>query len=72
MSTVLAIPVSPEQEDIITEHVFGRGPLGMVKDEKAWMLNHARKTHPGCKILGADLNIATLEWDLTLDVPEPD
>ena len=67
MSIVLAIPVSSDQEDVITEHVFGRAELGMVKDEKAWMMAQARKKHPGCKIIGADLNIPTLEWDLTIE-----
>jgi len=67
MSIILTIPVSPEQEDVIVDHVFEGKTLGVVSDEKAWMLNHARKAHPGCKILGADLNIATLEWDLTIE-----
>lgn len=70
MKIVFAIPVSPEQEEIITDHVFQKGELGVVADEKAWMLSHARKAHPGCKILGADLNIPTLEWDLTLEVKD--
>lgn len=64
---MLTIPVSPEQEDVITEHVFNGGELGVVNDEKAWMLNHARKKYPGCKIVAADLNIPTLEWDLTIE-----
>ncbi|WP_407305830.1 hypothetical protein [Acinetobacter sp.] len=67
MSILLTIPVSADQEDAIFSHVFEGKELGMVTDEKAWMLAHARKAHPGCKILGADLNIATLEWDLTID-----
>ena len=64
---ILTIPVSPEQEEVITEHVFSGGELGVVKDEKVWMLAQARKKHPGCRILGADLNIPTLEWDLTIE-----
>jgi hypothetical protein len=64
---IISIPVSPEQEDVITEHVFNHAELGVVNDEKAWMLGQARKKHPGCKILAADLNIATLEWDLTIE-----
>ena len=64
---IFSIPVSPEQEEVITEHVFNRGELGVVNDEKAWMLSHARKKYPGCKIVGADLNIPTLEWDLTIE-----
>ena len=64
---IFSIPVSPEQEEVITEHVFNKAELGMVADEKAWMLNHARKKYPGCKILAADLNIPTMEWDLTIE-----
>lgn len=68
MSIVIAIPVSPEQEDVIADHaVYGRGELGVVAGENAWMLAQARKKYPGCKILSADLNIPTLEWDLTIE-----
>ena len=64
---IITISVSPEQEDIITDHVFNGGELGVVADEKIWMLTQARKKYPGCKILSADLNIPTLEWDLTIE-----
>lgn len=64
---IITISVSPEQEEVITEHVFNGGELGVVADEKVWMLSQARKKHPGCKILAADLNIPTLEWDLTIE-----
>lgn len=61
------IPVSPDQEDAIFDHVFHSAELGMVSDEKAWMLSHARKEHPGCKILAADLNITKLSWTLDIE-----
>lgn len=64
---IVTIPVSPDQEDVITEHVLNGGELGVVADEKVWMLAQARKAHPGCRILGADLNVPTLEWDLTIE-----
>jgi len=64
---IITIPVSPEQEEVIAEHFINGSELGVVVDEKVWMLAQARKQHPGCKILAADLNIPTLEWDLTIE-----
>lgn len=66
----IQIPVSADQEDAIVDHVFNGVELGMVPDEKVWMLNHARKLHPGCKILGADLDIVKLQWALTIEIPK--
>jgi hypothetical protein len=62
----LSIPVSPEQEDVIADHLFGGKELGMLPDERAWMLNHARKKHPTCKIVKAELVIESAQWLLTL------
>jgi hypothetical protein len=66
----ILIPVSPDQEDAIVDHVFHGAELGMVVDEKAWMLSHARKLHPGCKILAADLNITIMKWKLQIQPAE--
>lgn len=67
MSIDLEIRVSQDQEDAIIDHLFEGKELGVVADEKAWMLSHARKKYPGCKILGADLDIKKMAWTLTIE-----
>lgn len=61
------IPVSTDQEDVIVDHVFSGAELGMVPDEKVWMLKQARSRHPDCKILAADLDIRELVWTLRIE-----
>ena len=67
MTFELDIPVSPEQEDAIADHLFSGKELGMVPDERAWMLAHAKKAHPDCRIKAADLNLDEGTWTLTLE-----
>lgn len=63
----LSIPVSPDQLEAIADHLLEGKELGMVADERAWMLSHARKKHWGCKVLAADLDIEEGTWMLTLE-----
>ena len=63
----LIIPVSPDQEDVIADHVLNGAELGMMPDERHWMIAHAQKMHWGCKILSADMNIEDAQWTLTLE-----
>jgi hypothetical protein len=65
--TIITVPCSPEQEDIILEHGLGRGQLGVLPDERAWMIAQARKQQPGCRIIGADLDIENATWVLTVE-----
>ena len=69
MKVELIIPCSPEQTEIIEDHLLEGRELGLQPDERAWMLAQARKKYPTCKILGAMLYVADAEWNLTLDVP---
>jgi len=64
----IRIPVSPEQEEVIALHLLKGTVLGMVEDERAWMLTHARNLYPGCTIKAADLDIGEGEWVLDLEV----
>jgi hypothetical protein len=64
---ILTIPCSPEQTDVIADHLIYDAVLGVQPDERAWMLSQARKQHPTCKILKADLDLENAEWILTLD-----
>lgn len=66
MTINLTIPISPDQEDVLFDHVMYGAELGVVVDERAWMMAHAQKAHPGCKLLAADLNLAEGVWVLTL------
>lgn len=63
---VLEIPVSPEQLDVIADHHLYGHELGLLPDERAWMLANARKKFPNCKILKAELNTSEGTWLLHL------
>jgi hypothetical protein len=64
---ILTIPCSPEQTDVIADHLIYEKVLGVQPDERAWMLAQARKQYPTCKIRKADLDLENAEWILTLD-----
>ena len=63
----LRVPVSPEQEEVIADHLFKGTELGLLPGERAWMIGQARKVHAGCRIKAADLDIENATWVLTLD-----
>lgn len=65
---IITIPVSPEQAEVIVDCLIEGEEVGLLPDERAWMLSHARKRHPNCKILGADLDIPAAAWVLTLQL----
>lgn len=66
MTQELRIKCSPEQEDVIVDHVLYDGPLGLQPDERAWMLYQARKIYPDCRIQHVILDIENAEWILTI------
>ncbi len=70
LKTELTVPVSPEQEEVIARHLLLGAELGMVPDERVWMLGHARRKHPNCRIMSADLDVACGEWTLVLELGE--
>ena len=63
----LIIDCSPEQMDVIADHLLEDKELGVQPDERAWMLANARKQYPNCRILGADLNLYDGTWTLEID-----
>lgn len=63
----LTVPVSPEQEDVIADHVLHGAELGLLPAERTWMVAQARKVHPNCKVMGADLDILNVTWMLKLE-----
>jgi len=65
MSTELRVPCSPEQEDVIADHVLYDTELGMLPDERAWILSRIRKI-TDAKIISANLDIVKAEWVVTI------
>lgn len=63
----IRIPCSPEQMDVIADHIIENKVLGVQPDERHWMLSQARKKFPNCKILSADLDLYEGEWVLQID-----
>ena len=64
----IRVPCSPEQEDVIADHAIMGSALGVLPDERQWMLAQAQQQSPGCKIVAADLDIENAMWELTVDV----
>ena len=63
----ITIDCSPEQMEVIADHLLEDKELGMQPDERHWMLAQARKQHPNCRILKADLNLYDGTWSLEID-----
>jgi hypothetical protein len=63
----IVIDCSPEQVEVIADHFLTGGELGMLPDERSWMLAQARKQHPNCKIVRADLDLEEVKWILEIE-----
>lgn len=61
MITEVKVPCSPEQEDVIAEHLLFGGELGILPDERAWIRNHVSKLVVGT-IVGAELDLENATW----------
>ena len=64
----LTIPCSPEQIEVVADHLLEGNELGVLPDERAWMISYARKKIPNCRIVAAELNLENAEWNLTISV----
>jgi hypothetical protein len=64
--TTLRIDVSPEQEDVIFLYLTKDEPLGMLPDERQWMIAHVQKKFPGAQIKSAELDLLNGEWILQI------
>ncbi len=53
---------SPDQEEVIADHLLLGHELGMQPDEKAWILKNVEKRKPGYRVISAMLDIANAEW----------
>jgi hypothetical protein len=63
---VIRVPCSPEQEDVIADHLFKGGPLGMQPDERAWIIAQVKQLGLKGRVKAADLDLASGEWILEL------
>jgi len=63
----LVIDCSPEQMDVIADHLIENKELGVQPDERHWMIAQARKKYPNCVIKSADLNLYDGTWTLVVD-----
>jgi len=65
----LRIPCSPEQEEVIADHLLFGQQLGMQPDERAWIVSRIKKQYPTAKVIAADLDLANAEWVVTVTTP---
>lgn len=63
---IITFPVSPEQEEVIADHLLLGHPLGMQPDERAWILTQVAKRVPGARVVSADMDLETAEWHVTV------
>lgn len=63
---IINFPVSPEQEDVIADHLLLGKELGMLPDERAWIKAQVRKRAPNYRILAAELDLESAEWKVTV------
>ena len=65
---MLRFPVSPEQEEVIADHLLLGRELGVQPDERAWIRAHVAKLAPGERIKTADLDLEMAEWIVETEV----
>ena len=63
---MLRIKCSNEQLDVIEDHLLTGAELGVLPDERHWMLAQVRKLHPEAKIKSANLDLENGEWELEI------
>lgn len=66
MQETITIPVSPDQLEVIADHLLEGKELGMVPDERVWMYKQVHRQHAGAKILSADLEVFEGTWVLKI------
>ena len=64
----LSIPCSPDQEDVIADHLLSGKQLGMQPDERAWIIANVRRQYPTGIVRSADLNLAESTWVVQVQV----
>lgn len=67
---VIVLPASFAQAEEVTEHHLRGGPVIIVPGEKEMLVRAARRKFPGCRVVGADLDVEKAEWSVTIQVAE--
>lgn len=70
MNIEFRIPCSPDQADVIADHLFLGHSLGMQPDERAWIIAQVKKQHPSGKVTGAVLDLSGAEWVVSVTIGE--
>lgn len=63
----LTFSVSPEQKEVVLDHLFFDSELGILPDEKAWIVSQVQRRSPGARILKADLVVEEFNWSVTVE-----
>lgn len=63
---IVRFSVSPDQEDVIADHLLLGHELGMQPDERAWIHARVHTLYPGTRIIKAELDVPEAEWIVTL------
>lgn len=58
---------SEDQRFMIEEHLFRGRRLEFLPSERIMIYETCKNRYPNCKILGANLNLETIEWEITLE-----
>lgn len=67
MTKKIEVACSPEQADIILDHLIANEKLYMRQDERAWMQAQLDKIERGLRIMSATLDIQNSCWILEIE-----
>lgn len=59
---MIRVPCTPEQEDVIADHLIHGRELGILPDERAWIRQQVNKQEPSARIVGAELDLENAVW----------
>lgn len=62
MQVEVTVPCSPDQEDVIADHLLHGKELGILPDERAWIKHQVRAQHQDGIVVGAQLDIGNAVW----------
>lgn len=69
MIRTLTFECSPEQEDVVADHLLNGTELGVQPDERAWIRAKVFKlAGPNARVTGADLDAASATWTVTIQL----
>lgn len=63
----IVVPASYEQGEQIMEHHLRGGAVTIISGEKERLVRAAQRKFPGCRVVGAELDIENADWTLTIE-----